>query len=221
MSLMFLARMTRADLLLSVTVASTRTSKPTTGDWDNLVRVLGYLAHVPNYGVRYEGGKRMNLRSYVDSSHAMHKDGRGHGCLFLTLGSGYVYCKSGKLKTSTLSSTESENNMMCDGATYVLWTRQLLTFYGYQMTAPTRMYQDNLSAIWLSKHDGKFSRNKHTLVKRSFYREHVDAGELEPLHMDGLYMPADMGTKPLCRKLMTRHMQKVNMVKVRLRTLPM
>jgi len=192
MSLMFLARMTRADLLLSVTVCSTRSSNATTGDMENLKRVLAYVAHVPNYGIRYEGGKRMVFRSYVDSSHALHKDGRGHGGIFLTLGSGYVFAKSAKLKTATLSSTESENNMMCECATYILWMRELLTFYGYKMTAPTRMYQDNLSAIWLSSHDGKFSRNKHTLVKRSFFREHVEADVIHPLHMDTEPMPADM-----------------------------
>ena len=105
--------------------------------------------------------------------------------------------------------------MMCEVATYILWTRDLLTFFGYQMTAPTRMYQDNLSAIWLSTHDGKFSRNKHTLVKRSFYREHIEDGKIEPLHMDTDNMPADMGTKPLCKKLLTKLMTKVWMVRVR------
>ena len=215
MSLMFLARMTRADLLFPVTVASTRSSNATKGDMDNLLRILAYLAHVPNYGVQYVGGKAMAFRSYVDSSHALHKDGRGHGGLFLTLGSGYIFAKSGKLKTATLSSTESENNMMCEVATYILWTRDLLTFFGYQMTAPTRMYQDNLSAIWLSRNDGKFSRNKHTLVKRSFFREQVEDGEIEPLRMDTENMPADMGTKPLCRKLLTKHMTKVWMVRLR------
>ena len=53
MSLMFLARMTRADLLLSVTVASTRSSNATKADWKNLVRILAYLAHAPNYGISY------------------------------------------------------------------------------------------------------------------------------------------------------------------------
>jgi hypothetical protein len=215
MSLMFLARMTRADLLLSVTVASTRSSNATSGDMKNLKRVLAYLAHVPNYGILYEGGKKMCFRSYVDSSHALHKDGRGHGGLFLTFGSGYVFAKSGKLKTATLSSTESENNMMCECATYILWMRELLTFFGYEMAAPTRMFQDNLSAIWLSTHDGKFTRNKHTIVKRSFFREHVESDEIQPLHMDTENMPADMGTKPLCKKLLEKHMKKVGMVQVR------
>ena len=46
---------------MSVTVASTRTSKPTTGDWGNLVRIRGYVAHVPEYGVKFEGGKAHEL----------------------------------------------------------------------------------------------------------------------------------------------------------------
>jgi hypothetical protein len=52
-------------------------------------------------------------------------------------------------------------------------------------------------------------------VKRSFVREHIEEGEIEPLHMDTEHMPADMGTKPLCRKLLTRHMEKVYMEPVR------
>ena len=75
MSLMFIARMTRADILLAVTVASTRSSMPTKADMKNLLRVLAYLAHMPNYGIRYVGGRGMAFRSYVDSSHALHKDG--------------------------------------------------------------------------------------------------------------------------------------------------
>ena len=126
-----------------------------------------------------------------------------------------MFAKSGKLKTATLSSTESENNMMCECATYILWMRELLTFFGYEMAAPTRMFQDNLSAIWLSTHDGKFTRNKHTIVKRSFFREHVESDEIQPLHMDTENMPADMGTKPLCKKLLEKHMKKVGMVQVR------
>ena len=72
-----------------------------------------------------------------------------------------------------------------------------------------------MSAIWLSIHNGKFSRNKHTLVKRSFFREQCDEGRIEPLRMDTENMPADMKTKQLCRKLLTKHMQKVGMVRVR------
>ena len=53
------------------------------------------------------------------------------------------------------------------------------------------------------------------MVKRSFFREHVEADEIEPLHMDTEHMPADMGTKPLCKKLLEKHMKKVGMVKVR------
>ena len=97
----------------------------------NLLRVLSYLAHMPNYGIPYVDGRGMSFRSYVDSSHGLHEDGKGHGGMFLTLGSGYIFAKSGKLKTTTLSSTESENNMMCSCATYIIWTRQLLTFFGY------------------------------------------------------------------------------------------
>jgi hypothetical protein len=66
----------------------------------------------------------------------------------------------------------------------------------------------------LGKHDGKFNRNKHTLVKRSYFREQVIGGIIEPQHLRTEEMPADMGTKPLPRKLMTRHMKAMGMVKI-------
>ena len=38
----------------------------------------------------------------------------------MTLGSGYIFAKSGKLKCVTLSSIESESVIICEAATYVV-----------------------------------------------------------------------------------------------------
>ena len=212
MSLMFLARMTRADLLFSVTLLATKISDPFEEDLDAAFRVLQYLNDTPNYGIKFKGGDQSGLRVYADASHATHVDGKGHGSIVITLGSGYVFSKSGKLKTVTLSSTESEGETMTNECTYVVWMRDLLTFWGYPQILPTRMFQDSLSAIWLATHDGKFNRNKHTLVKRAYFREKVEQGVVAVLHRDTDKMLADMGTKAVGRDLLSKHMKYIGMV---------
>jgi len=214
MSLMFLARMTRADILFSCTVLSSKISDPDTENLDDLCRVLMYVGSTPNYGIMYKGGVGMSLKVYTDASHGIHDDGKGHGGIVIKIGSGYVFAKSGKLKSVTLSSTESEGYMVCEGATYVVWIRELLIFYGYDMNTPVRMLQDNLSTIWLGTHDGSFSKNKHTIIKRAYVREKIEDGVLVVVHCDTERMSADMGTKPLCKKLMLRHMGAIGMVDI-------
>ena len=132
----------------------------------------------------------------------------------MTFGSGSVFAKSGKLKIVTLSSTESESIVMCEDATYVVWMRDLLKFFGYNLDSPTKMYQDNLSAIWLATHNGAFSRNKHTILKRSFLKEKIEEGLIAPIHRDTDKMPADMLTKSMTRLLLHKHMTSIGMERV-------
>ncbi len=139
MSLMFLGRMTRAEILFACTVAATRISDPDEDDLQDLFRILQYIANTPNFGVLYEGGMKALMKVFTDASHGIHGDGKGHGGIIIMLGTGYVFAKSGKIKTVTLSSTESEGYMMCDAATYIVWMRELLSFFSYDMSIPTRM----------------------------------------------------------------------------------
>jgi len=214
MSLMFLARMTRADILYSCTIVASKISNPSIEDLNDLFRILYYVASNPDYGILYKGGVDVNVKVYTDASHGTHRDGKGHGGIVITMGSGYVFAKSGKLKSVTLSSTESEGYMLCEGATYVVWVRELLSFYGYRMDKPTKMYQDNLSTIWLATHEGSFAKNKHTIVKRAYVKERIDEKELVMMHCDTERMSADMETKPLAKKLLQKHMESIGLVSI-------
>ncbi len=85
-------------------------------------------------------------------------------------------------------------------------------FYGYRIGGPTRMLQDNLSTIWLATHDGSFGKNKHTIIKRAYVKEKIEEGVVVVTHCDTERMCADLGTKPLGRKLLQRHMEAMGMV---------
>ncbi len=64
----------------------------------------------------------------------------------------------------------------------------------------------------MATHEGSFGRNKHTLIKRAYVKEKVEEGALAMVHCDTERMVADMGTKPLCKKTLYRHMLKIGMV---------
>jgi hypothetical protein len=213
MSLMYIARLTRPDILLAVTYLATRCTRPTMTDMYHATHVLRYLASVPNMVVRYRGGpgRTMTLSLQSDASHACHEDGRGHAGMFISLGSGFVACRATKIRMVTLSSTESEGVGVSETMTYVVWMRVLLRGFGYAMSSPTPVYQDNLSTIWMARHDGSFARTKHIVVRKYYVRERLEANEAVLIHRAGDQLGADMLTKVLDAKAATRHMKSVGM----------
>jgi hypothetical protein len=150
----------------------------------------------------------------ADSSHMFHEDGRGQGGYFITLGNGFVMCRCVKIPMVTLSSTETEGVGICTIMTYVVWMRVLLRSFGYSLTGPSKVYQDNLATIWLAKHDGSFARTKHIVVKKYYVRERLEAGDAILVHRSGADLAADMMTKVVPAATMIKHMQSVGMEKV-------
>ena len=53
MSLMYLARYTRVDILFATTVHATRCANPTHYDWMRVVRTLRYLRNSSDYCIEY------------------------------------------------------------------------------------------------------------------------------------------------------------------------
>ena len=133
----------------------------------------------------------------MDASFKTHVDGKGHVCIVITMGSGVVYVKSFKIKMQVLSSTEAEQYGMSEAATFVKWGRSMMRKMGQEQKGPSRMYHDNLSAIWLTHEDASFARNKHILVRRNYCKEAVAEGSMVVIHTGTEKMWADIGTKIL------------------------
>lgn len=201
MSLMFLARFTRPDILLAVSFLAVRMQKPTARDMMHVMRIVRYLKGTPEVGLNFshaEGAPAM--RFYVDASHAVHEDGKGQGAFVITLGTAPVFAKTWKLKHVTLSSTEAELSGLSEAATYVLWGRLLMKELGYETNDPTVVFEDNRSAIMMTNGGkGTFKRSKHLLVRDAFVTEHVVNGSLRLQYCPTKDMVADMLTKPLDR----------------------
>jgi hypothetical protein len=213
MSLMYLARYTRIDILFATTVHATRCTNPTHYDWMRVVRTLRYLRNSGDYCIELQPGKLIVPEIYADASHLSHHDAKGHGCMIVTLGNGgYIFARSSKLKLTTASATESEHYCLCEAAMYNIWLRDMLRNLRVKLENPTIIHQDNNAAItMIDSNSVNFWRNKHWIVRRNYIREEVDNKECKLIHTPTQDMIADMGTKPLTAKTLKIFMGALGM----------
>jgi len=215
MSIMYLARLTRPDLLFAVTTLATKCADPREIDMQNLNRLIRYLAGTINRGYTFRGDADMMARAYADASHGLHSDGRGHGAIAITLGSAPVMTRCFKLKPTTRSSSESELYVLDETSTYCGWFKLLLRGLGYRDPKPVQIYQDNKSTIIMAMEGGHFKRTKHLLIRESFIKEQLDQGFCELKYLKSADMPVDMMTKPMSSVQINRHAEFLDLREVK------
>ena len=106
--LLFMAAQARRDILTAVTFLTTRVKSPDEGNWGKLKRVLKYLNGTKYLKLSISVENLGILKLYVDGSHNVHWDCKGHGGVILTMGKGSVSSYLRKVKLNTRSSTEAE-----------------------------------------------------------------------------------------------------------------
>jgi hypothetical protein len=187
--LLFLSCRACRDIQTPVAFLTTRVKRPDTDDWGKVKRVLQYLKWTKSMPLNLSIDNLQYTRWFVDSSHGVHADCRGHTGAGMTLGKGAVMSSSRKQKINTRSSTESEIVGVDD--------LYFLQEQGYG-TTHALVYQDNKSAILLET-NGKMSsskRTKHIKMKYFFIKDKVDSGEVQIEHLPTEKMWIDMHTKP-------------------------
>lgn len=104
-----------------------------------------------------------------------------------------------KQKTVALSTTEAEYMGLSEVAKEAIYLRGLLSELGLTEAMKITVYNDNMSAIKLSKNPGFHGRTKHIDIKHHFVRECVEKEVLSVQHTTTDRMPADILTKGLSR----------------------
>jgi len=199
MKLMFLATRTRPDLLLTLSVLSTKARGPNIHDMERLDRVVGYLKETEDKGLMLNI-KDMRLNAYFDASWACHNDLKGHTGIIITLGhNGFpLICKSKKQKVVSRSSTEAELIAVFEGLDFLLYIRRLHEFFGYLSDEPITIYQDNTSAMTLAYlgRTASGSNSKYMDLKYFWIKEYLESKmfKLEYLPTDA--MIADLFASP-------------------------
>jgi hypothetical protein len=195
--LLFLSRV-RRDIQTAVAFLTTRVKAPDEDDWGKLKRVLKYLFGTRFLKLTLSADSLSILRWYVDASHQIHDDCKGHTGALLLLGAGAVISSSNKQKLNTKSSTESELVAVHDKSGDVLWVRNFLEAQGYTISENI-IFQDNMSTLSLEK-NGRLSsskRTKHIKAKYFFIKHYYDTGEINLRYCPTEHMWADVLTKPL------------------------
>jgi hypothetical protein len=108
------------------------------------------------------------LKWYVNRSHNIHADCRGHGGALFTMGKGETSSYSRNLKLNTRSSTENKLVMVDMYMPEMLWLLHFIQAQGYEAEC-IGLYQDNVSMQHLIKNGCMLSRKKTKHIKAKFF----------------------------------------------------
>ena len=102
-----------------------------------------------------------------------------------------------------------------DGCTLAMHIEHMATEMNLKSYGKILIYQDNTSTIWLTANEGNFMKNKHVKIRRNFVKEQVIKGTVEVRYQPTDKMVADMGTKSVTSTVLERHMDAINMVRLK------
>jgi hypothetical protein len=128
--LLFAANRARRDIQTAVSFLTTRVQSPDEDDWEKLKRILKYLNGTRNLKlVLCADQTKYAVHWYVDGSHQIHEDCRGHTSSLATFGKGSVSSSSNKMKCNT-NSMETELISFVDILTGIIWMRYFVKCQG-------------------------------------------------------------------------------------------
>jgi hypothetical protein len=195
-SLLYLCA-SRPDIMLSVCMCARFQANPKACHLVVVKRILRYLVHTQNLGLRYPKGSFFNLLSYSDSDYAGCKVDRKSTtdiCQFLRRS--LVSWSSKKQNYVALSTAEAEYIAYGACCAQLLWMKQTLRDFGCEFNK-ILLLCDNESAIKLANNLVQHSRTKHIDIRHHFLRDHEAKGDIELFHVSIENQLADIFTKPL------------------------
>jgi hypothetical protein len=134
---------------------------------------------------------------WVDTSHVVHNDCRGHTGAMMSLRTGSAIIFSNKQKINTKSSTELELVGANQALSSILHTQHFIEAQGYSVKQ-NLLFQDNQSTMRLEV-NGSFSSSKctnHIKCQYFFICDKIADGDLKVLYCPTEIMWANVLTKP-------------------------
>ena len=214
-SLMYLSVCSRPDIAYAVNTLAKFSSKPTQKHWTAVKRVFRYLNGTAEYGILFKKGESEECIGYSDSDWAGDQDDRKStsGYIFQSA-SGAISWRSKKQDCVALSTAEAEYVALSSATQEAVWLRKLATDLGDPPQEPTTVYEDNQSAIAMSKNPQFHGRAKHIDIKHHYVREQVNSGSVKLVYCPTNEMTADMFTKGISREQFNRLRTKAGIVRM-------
>jgi hypothetical protein len=204
--LLYVLIQARPDILLAVSFLCTRVSKSTTEGQGKLQRVLEYMKGTTQYNYVLGADSMNELRSWVDTSYAVHPDMRSHTGGVMSFGTYGLVCKSSsKQKLNTQNSTETEVVGASNFLPNTMRVQMFLAGQSYTLEK-SALVQDNEIAMKLEK-NGRMSagqKSRHIHTRYFWINDRTVATGIIVRHCPTLEMLADFFTKPLQGNLIRR-----------------
>jgi len=138
-----------------------------------------------------------SLVAYSDSDWGQeHEHCKSTTGYFTMLAQGITSWLSCKQKLVALSSTEAEYMALSDCSHQLVWTSNLLSEIGFDVSIP-HLYGDNLGSLFWSTNPVQEKRSKHIDIQYHYVRDAIEDNKIRPHHIDGAKNPADILTKNL------------------------
>lgn len=194
-SLMYLAVVSRPDILHSVSKLSQRNTDPHHEDEAAAKHVLRYLCGTINLSIIYMKTGEL-VKEFADADWANDKVDRKSysGYAFLMAGSAFSWGSS-KQSVIAQSSTEAEYIALSTAAKEAVFLRRLLQEMGWFDKGPLKLLCDNLSASSIAKNPINHKRTKHIDVRYHFIRDKVNKNEIIVEYVNTQNNVADILTK--------------------------
>ena len=176
-TLMYVMVCTRPDLCNAISILSRYQSCASEELWRALKRVLRYIKGTINVSLVFRRNKMENdcIVGFVDSDWAGDSNDRRStaGYIFKILNCPVSWI-SRKQPTVALSSTEAEYMAMSLAASEACWLRFIYKDFNVQKEfVCVKLYEDNQSAIKVSKNPEFHKRLKHVDIKHHFVKEKI------------------------------------------------
>jgi hypothetical protein len=198
MKAMFLCKRARPDINPVIGFLSSRVKEPNEGDWNKLLKVMGFLKGTIDDVLTLEADDTQTMSWYIDAAFAVHPDMKSHTGAVFTMGKGAIISDSLKQKVNSRSSTESEIVGVDDEIHKVVWAKRFVEHQGFKVKLNI-VYQDNTSSMKLEQ-NGKASsgkRTRHFDIKIFYVTDLVSRDEVQVKYCPTDEMIGDYMTKPL------------------------
>jgi hypothetical protein len=202
----------RPDIMLSVCICARFQCDHKECHLVAVKRILRYLVHMPCFGIWYLKGSTFDLIGYSDFDYAECKVDRkstSRTCQFLR--TSLVSWSSKKQTFVALSTTEAEYVVAGQCCAQLLWMRQNLRDFGYNL-GKVPLLCDNESAIRLADNSVEYNRTKHIDIRHHFLRDHQQIGDIDVCHISTKNQLADIFTKHLDEKRFCRLRSDLNVL---------
>lgn len=196
----FLVDRTRQDLAYPASIMARFAAKPHSKHHSLMSRILRYLQFTKSESLLIGSQKdEVRLFGYADASFIRQRDSKGQlgYLLYLSEDSGAFLCKSKKDKSVSLSSFHVEVNALVECVKEVIFYRGVLEELGFKQTAPTTIYQDNMSVIYCAESIGRDKRSRYLIPLVNFVHEQIALQAIKLQHERSKQNVADLQTKSL------------------------